>query len=166
MKIYILPLGNVRKNFCRNIEEELSKLFKIEISALENAEEPSSSYHPIRGQYISSRVIDKIRKYIPPDTFKIIVIVNVDLCTLVREFVFGVAEFSGKIVLVSLFRLKQEFYGFKPNEELLIERMMKEINHELGHTFGLRHCKDLKCCMYFSNSIDEVDNKNKEFCEV
>ena len=38
--------------------------------------------------------------------------------------------------------------------------------HELGHAFGLRHCYNARCAMYYSNSIFETDNKMPHFCEI
>jgi archaemetzincin len=42
--------------------------------------------------------------------------------------------------------------------------MRKEAVHELGHAFGLVHCKDFECVMHFSNSIEQVDLKANAFC--
>jgi len=36
--------------------------------------------------------------------------------------------------------------------------------HELGHTFGLTHCSDPKCVMYFSNSVRNIDMKTDNLC--
>jgi archaemetzincin len=39
---------------------------------------------------------------------------------------------TGRAALISLFRLKPEFYGEPANEELFLERAVKEAVHELG----------------------------------
>jgi archaemetzincin len=70
-----------------------------------------------------------------------------------------VGELNGRCALVSIYRLKT------PDERLLFERTFKELNHELGHTFGLLHCNSPHCVMNFSNSVLEVDQKSKFFCE-
>ncbi|HVP27089.1 MAG TPA: matrixin family metalloprotease, partial [Candidatus Bathyarchaeia archaeon] len=80
------------------------------------------------------------------------------------NYVFGEAESPGKAALISLYRLKPEFYGKKPNTELFIERSTKEAVHEIGHTLGLNHCSNPFCVMYFSNSIFETDRKQSLFC--
>jgi archaemetzincin len=78
--------------------------------------------------------------------------------------VFGEAECPGKTAVISVHRLKPEFYERKPDEDLLLERTTKEAVHELGHTFGLQHCPNPFCVMYFSNSIFETDRKQSLFC--
>lgn len=89
---------------------------------------------------------------------------DVDLFTPGLNFVFGQAQCPGKIALVSIYRLDPAKYGALPNPTLLLERATKEAIHELGHTFGLRHCLNPRCVMAFSNSIIEVDEKTAKFC--
>jgi archaemetzincin len=65
---------------------------------------------------------------------------------------------------MSVFRLHQRFYGLPEDERLFYERCEKEALHELGHTFGLVHCKLYECVMHYSNSIEQVDLKHSRFC--
>jgi archaemetzincin len=46
-----------------------------------------------------------------------------------------------------------------------MERIMKEILHELGHNFGLLHCRDWDCVMHASASIEQVDIKGSYYCD-
>lgn len=56
-------------------------------------------------------------------------------------------------------------YQKKPDFELLYGRLLKEIMHELGHAFGVAHCPEKKCVMYYSNIIEDTDQKDAEFCK-
>jgi len=80
------------------------------------------------------------------------------------NFVFGEADITGKRALISLQRLRQEFYGLPKNENLFQERALKEAVHELGHIYGLKHCFNLTCVMHFSNSLRDTDLKGWDFC--
>lgn len=78
---------------------------------------------------------------------------------------FGEAELFGKRALISLARLRPEFYGLPPNKDVLKIRALKEAIHEIGHVLGLIHCENKRCVMSFSNSIIDVDLKDWRYCK-
>jgi len=82
------------------------------------------------------------------------------------NFVFGQAHLDGSISAIYLSRLRQEFYGLNSDESLFCQRIVKEAVHELGHVFGLNHCRNTKCVMYFSNSLADTDVKTSQFCNI
>jgi archaemetzincin len=59
--------------------------------------------------------------------------------------------------------LSPAFYGLPEAPELFFQRVTKETLHELGHVFGLEHCKN-SCVMRFSNSLNDTDRKPESFC--
>jgi len=50
------------------------------------------------------------------------------------------------------------------NDDLLLERFIKVIIHELGHTFGLKHCHAPRCIMISSTYVEDLDQKDQSFC--
>ena len=118
---------------------------------------------PDRGQVESTPVLRALLDHAPAD-HRVIALSARDLFLPTLSFVFGHAQLGGRVALVSLFRLRQESYGFAPDPELLFDRVRRECAHELGHTYGLRHCPDPHCCMSLSTSIEDVDAKTPEFC--
>ncbi len=125
----------------------------------------SAVYDPARGQFYSTALLAELvqlgARY-PSST--LLGVTEVDLFIPILTFVFGEAQLGGQTALLSSHRLRQEFYGLRPNEGLLLERVEKEALHELGHTLGLVHCRGLQCVMRFSNSVEEVDLKPNEYC--
>ncbi|NIP57319.1 MAG: archemetzincin, partial [Gemmatimonadetes bacterium] len=82
----------------------------------------------------------------------------------VFTFVFGEARLDGPAAVVSLHRLRPQAYGLPPDPPRLIARTLTEVVHELGHTFGLRHCTDFSCAMRASRAADEIDLKPPAYC--
>jgi len=72
------------------------------------------------------------------------------------NFCFGLAY--GNIAIVSTYRLRDK------NREVYLNRLRKELSHEVGHLFGLKHCSDQRCVMYFSNTLIDTDRKTEELC--
>lgn len=91
-------------------------------------------------------------------------VTDADLYVPVLTFVFGEAQMPGRAALVSMHRLREEFYGLPSNPALLEERLLKEALHELGHTQGLRHCDDWRCVMVSSHTVEKLDLKEADFC--
>ncbi|GAB6135642.1 archaemetzincin family Zn-dependent metalloprotease [Thermococcus prieurii] len=91
-------------------------------------------------------------------------ITELDLYEEGLNFIFGLANPSLRSAIVSVHRLRNEFYGLKPDDGLLLERAVKEAMHELGHVFGLKHCPNPRCVMHFSNSLLDTDAKGPLYC--
>jgi archaemetzincin len=100
----------------------------------------------------------------PDDAARIIGITEGDLAIPTLTFVFGQAQLDGPVAVVSLARLRQEFYGLPADDALLRERVVKEVLHEVGHTFGLTHCQEARCVMSLATDIRMVDNKEERYC--
>jgi archaemetzincin len=122
--------------------------------------DPAFAYDTKRNQFYSTAIV-KTLAGLPEKTLGV---TAVDLFVPVLSFVFGEAQLGGKAALVSICRLQQEFYGLPPDEGMLTERLLKEAVHELGHTFGLRHCDDWQCAMSSSHAVEKIDVKTAELC--
>jgi len=116
-----------------------------------------------RDQYYSTAVLQHLERISDPDA-RVLAVTDCDLFVPVLTFVFGEAQLDGNCAVVSTARLRDEFYGLPPREDLLRERLIKEGGHELGHTFGLRHCPDWRCVMASSHAVERLDVKTADFC--
>jgi archaemetzincin len=169
MKIGILPIGQVDATITLRIQENLMRIFPDTICLVIDEQLPLSekAFDKKRKQYRSNVILSEVQGYAAEkkDLNRVLGVVDADIFVSELNFVFGEAACPGKAALISLWRLKPEFYGAPPNMELFAERSLKESVHELGHTLGLKHCSRSSCAMYFSNSIFDTDRKQSLFCD-
>ncbi len=162
----ILAPINIDNHFLLDeIIPELEYISKIKFIKKPLNIDISEAYSAERGQYHSTKILKLMVENLSEETSKVVGVVKNDLFIPVLTYVFGEAQLDGKCSLVSLFRLHEEFYSGNSDKNLLKQRTIKEILHELGHNFGLIHCKDWECVMHSSSSIEEVDIKGFRYCQ-
>jgi archaemetzincin len=122
-------------------------------------------YEPSRGQHNATALLQQVLALGAPAGEKVIAVVDVDLFIPVLTFVFGQAQLNGTAAVVSTHRLANEFYGLPGDGIRFRERIHKEVVHELGHLFGLYHCRQFECVMRSSTYVEEIDLKRDDFCE-
>lgn len=148
------------------LKEKLSVIFKRKVSVKEIKFNLEKFLDPVREQYYSTGILKEFIFNKPvKNGDKVCILTREDLYIPVLTFVFGEAHMHGEYCIVSSFRLREEFYSREENLELFGERLLKEIVHELGHTFGLTHCINDKCVMHNSFNIEDTDRKSIYPCE-
>jgi archaemetzincin len=126
---------------------------------------PRSAYDPTRGQYLSTRLLDELARLRRPEWERVLGIADVDLHVADLNFVFGEADARRGVAVFSLARLRPGPAEPQAGARFL-HRAIVEAVHELGHTWGLGHCDDAGCVMWFSNTLAETDHKRPEFCDA
>ncbi|RMG51088.1 MAG: hypothetical protein D6723_11225 [Acidobacteria bacterium] len=164
VRIDIVPVGRIAAAVVEYLQLVLPETLNLPCRLRHATIDIRRAYDDRRRQYRSREILTQLADLDEADEVKILGVTDVDLFIPVLTFVFGEAQLGGRAAVVSVHRLRQEFYGLPPDEKLFLERCEKEALHELGHTFGLVHCRRLGCVMHFSNSIAEVDLKSSTFC--
>lgn len=141
----------------------LPRVFHVPCLATGGLMDAGAAFDATRGQYYSTEILKRLMP-LSKDGARVLGVTGLDLFVPVLTFVFGEAQLEGRCALVSFHRLREEFYGLPARDELLAERLVKEAVHELGHTFGLRHCPDWQCAMASSHGVELLDVKGAEFC--
>ena len=166
--IHLIPLGNGDArapglDVLESLAAALARAFHTPCQIRPDTFDISFALDERRHQYYSTAIIQKLERTGDPDA-RILGVTACDLYVPVLTFVFGEAQLDGNCAVVSSARLHDEFYGLPHRETLFRERLLKESAHELGHTFGLRHCEDWQCVMASSHAVERLDVKSAEFC--
>lgn len=183
--IVLVPLTPFLEEIVCGLVSPLADVFMTDVSV----EQPlhgvvDTVYDYSRGQYNSTLLIKELlRRYsnsefnvVPgaaphgqarnlSEPIKILGITSVDLFVPVLTYVFGEAQLDGVAGVMSTFRLDDTIYGLPEDKFKFFGRCIKESVHELGHTFGLFHCKNFNCAMHSSTTVDDIDIKGGTLCK-
>jgi archaemetzincin len=162
--LYVLPVGNVPGQLLEWIDVAAAEWFPMPAQRLPMMPIPEEAYDAKRRQYQSVEIMKAVARKVPGDAARVLGITEADLAIPTLTFLFGQAQLEGTVAVVSVARLRQEFYGLPADDGLLRERLVKEVLHELGHTFGLTHCHDPKCVMSLATHVGLVDSKDERYC--
>ena len=174
--IYIKHIGELDRSILRMLKKSMKFFFKkfnllVEIldeKILLTVEEFNIANNKFNADLVMNKFYkeSQISKY-----FRILGVMDRDIYVGTYNFIFGTAKNPQKvfsqlspIALISITRLREEFWR-KPTDQAIFElRIFKEAIHELGHTLGLNHCEN-ECVMTFSNWIGDTDTKPPNYCE-
>ena len=162
--IHLIPLG-VGLDLVENLAASLARTFHTPCRIRPQTLDIEFALDAGRGQHHSTAILQRLERMADPGA-RLLAVTSADLYVPVLTFVFGEAQLEGSCAIVSTARLKDEFYGLPSRDDLLRERLLKEAVHEVGHTFGLRHCVDWSCVMASSHAVEVLDIKSAEFCRA
>lgn len=138
---------------------ELEKTFGLSFRIAEGARKPHArAFDAKRGQYRAAAVLKDVADAKPKRAVRVLGVMSEDFYVKDWNFALGLASPKNAAAVVSLFRLRTD------DEARFKTRLLTEMVHELGHTFGLRHCESAKCAMRFSNRVGQVDAKGPALC--
>ncbi len=168
-RIHLVPIGAPEPGILDAVADAVRDLASngAGINAgIVHSERPldTAPFHdPTRNQHSSRAILSTLLELVPePD--RVLGVTDVDLFQPILTFVFGEAQLGGRAAVISTARLSQRWYGLPESIPLLYERSIKEVLHELGHTWGLIHCPDYRCVMTASRVVEEIDTKDAAFC--
>jgi archaemetzincin len=162
--ITLISFGYFDDDFLRNVAEAVKKEFLLDVNIKESHLDLSEFYDPVRRQYNGVKLVHEVENSFSSESYKTIGLFNVDLFSPILTYIFGQAFLNGRTGIASSHRLSNERYGIKTDDKLVLERFIKEVIHELGHTFGLIHCHNPTCVMRSSTYVEDIDQKDRHLC--
>ena len=163
-RIIILPLGEIERDALDAVASGLHEAYGADSVITRPAPVPAAAYNPERRQYCSTAILLLLARSSAGGRDRVLGVIDQDLYVPELNFVFGEADTATRMSVISLTRLRQEYYGLGSDRERFLLRAVKEAVHELGHVAGFGHCPDHRCIMHFSNSLADTDRKGPGFC--
>lgn len=167
-RVFIIPLGAADRAIAEKIRSRLPGCFPMKVkTALEPSKDlPRKAYDTDRDQYDARIALAELsgRFIFSPGMERVLFVADVDLFVPGSEYVLGFADPERGTCIISLARLTEEFYGGRPDRRLLTDRAVKESVRELAATWGLRHCENGKCAVFYSDDRHVNDKKRETLC--
>ncbi|HHI02831.1 MAG TPA: hypothetical protein ENL22_04870 [candidate division Zixibacteria bacterium] len=163
-KLYIVPLDEGTRRFSEWLSAELCRRFYLKPQSGIVARLPEEAFNPKQNQYYATPILSKLELLKGSEFEMILATTEEDLFIPNKNFVMGQANSASRSAIVSIFRIKPEFYGLPEDEKLLKSRLLNIAAHEVGHILGLRDCKNLDCQMMIAETLSELDNRPETFC--
>jgi len=163
-RVIICPIGAVDQGMLERIAKHIEIRCNVMCRVSPKMDRPGYAYEERRCQYNSATILKRLIRCCPEEVLGFMGVTCEDLFVPILKYVFGLAEMEGRCSIISMYRLRPEFYDRPQDQELLEERLIKTALHELGHCLGLTHCRNRRCVMYSSVRIEDTDMKRMDFC--
>jgi archaemetzincin len=108
----------------------------------------AAAYAREREQYHATLILAALLRHVPEPGARMLGVTAFDLYIPVLTFVFGQSQLDGSGAVVSIHRLRPEYYGLPRDEGLTVERAIKE------------------AVMHASTYVEEVDLKGSGYCDA
>jgi archaemetzincin len=153
------------------VAQALPELFEVDKDLNTNKQIPrlpKELFDSYRNQYRSDGILSWLQQNLEPskDT-KVLAVCGFDAYFGKYNYCFGQAVIGGHVGAIYLKRLLPKPSNKQTVSQILFkDRIIKEAIHELGHTYGLRHCSLESCIMFKSKTISHTDRKGRDFCQA
>jgi archaemetzincin len=165
--VCVLPLGPIDASSVETARSGIEAAYGFPALTRPSADLPEEAWYPERKRYRAERLLEWLDARLPQEQGCTILIglTSKDISTTKDLYpdwgIFGLAEIEGKSAVISTFRLS---WGGKP-ERVVRDRLVKVVNHELGHVLGLSHCDTDRCLMEDAKAtIRTVDAEDGRLC--
>jgi archaemetzincin len=162
-KLYIVPLDENSRPHADWLGQTLARKMGFRLQSGIVSRLPDEAYNANSNQYYAVPILSKLELLKGSEEEIILAVTDEDLFIPSQNFIFGQANSVGRTAIVSILRLKPEYYGLPEDEELVHSRLLAASLHELGHILGLRNCPN-DCVMKAITNVNELDRRPDGYC--
>jgi archaemetzincin len=165
-KIVVVPMGEVDFMLVNRLASAIGPIFNRSVDILKGMKMPAEAFNVVRNQFYAQVILSKIERSKANSREKVIAVCEEDLYLPDEPYIMGWVDRLSGTAVVSLYRIRQEFYGLPEDESKIYPRLYKEAMHRIAHLFDLTECRNPKCVNYFSQIMLDIDNKSDKFCDI
>jgi len=162
----MVPLGEVDFILVNRLATNVGPVFNRSVDILKGMKVPEESYNVVRGQHYASVILNKLERVKANQREFILGLLEEDIYLPDEPYVVGHSDTVSRTAVVSLFRIRQEFYGLPEDDKKVFSRAFKQSIFHLSPLFGLTSCRNPRCVNYYSQKMFDIDTKGTKFCDI
>lgn len=162
--VQLVALNSDNKALLQVLKKEIVDFYGCKVSIVNSIKTPNNCYISEIDRYSADSILKLLLTKKKEDEI-IQGLIGSDICTAKNKQphwgVFGLGFCPGSCSVISTYRLEK-----KSSSPALLERRIANVSlHELGHNFGLKHCKDSTCLMKSAKGlIANVSDPHPKLC--
>jgi len=187
-RLYLLPIGTFPLEFVTEAEyvvlvrsapldwlgEFLERFYGLPVTVMDprDLDELGVEFRERKGhrQYNARALLSAVAPMLPADAYSMTALINRDMYFLdEQEYAFGYGLHYERRAALSFAQFDPMFMGrVRPDswQRDIDRRSLMVLAHEVGHTFGLRHCTFYACALNGMSHPREVDETPLRLCPV
>jgi archaemetzincin len=163
--VVLQPLGGATPEVeAQAVQAALAAFYDVEVRVVAPRSLPQKAYHPGRRRYRAEKLLDYLTEHGGSEARVILGLTAVDISTTKPPHddwgVLGLATLDGRAAVLSSFRCKR---GARSPAHATV-RLAKTAVHELGHSFGLDHCRNRGCLMHDGEGSVLTTDTESDLC--
>lgn len=163
--VAVQPLGKIKPELLEKVKAQIKQSYDVKVVIKPELPLPKEAYYPAGGRYRAEKILAYLRK-IDTSSTRIMGVTDKDISTTKGKYpdwgIIGLGDIGGRACVVSTFRMRGT--KTKCSQKVFEERCSKVIAHELGHTFGLKHCPAAGCLMQDYKGTVHTITTLSDFC--
>jgi len=161
-----VPLGEVDYFLINKLATNLSSTLSISANIMQGVKIPPESYNIMRSQYYATVILQKLEIMKSSHKELMLGIMEEDLYAGEEHSVTSEIDRLTGCGVISLMRLRTDFYGLPENEKWVYPRLYKESFKIVARLMGMRACRNPHCILYYSEDMRDIDDKRLKLCDI
>jgi archaemetzincin len=166
-RVAVQPLGAFDPALFDQISSGLVAELGVSVQRESAVDLPRAAYYARNRRYRAERLLDFLRGRVSAPVNRILGVTEVDISTSAHGVydwgVLGLGDLPGSACVISMFRCRRN----ARDAAQVRFRMVTTCIHEVGHTLGLDHCRDVRCLMTDARgTVRTIDQSSGQLCNA
>ena len=127
---------------------------------------PDEAYNVIRSQHYASIILQKLERIKANSKEQIVAVCEEDIYLPDEAYVLSHYDTVSGTAVVSLNKVRQEFYGLPEDETKVYDRLFKLAVQQVALLSEVAGCRNPVCVNHYSMNMMDIDHRGSRLCDI